>query len=261
MRFYNSVTKAGFSGCDLTGRVALITGAANGIGLSVASLFAAAGARLALLDCSPAVQDLPATLSADASLHLALQVDVSDSAALEQAVAHTIAHFGRIDILINNAGVALLGEAASLSDADWNTTLAVNLTAPFVLSQAVGRHMLQRCYGRIINLASQASVVALQRHAAYCSSKAGLVAMSKVLAVEWGRSGITVNSVSPTVVETELGKTAWAGEPGRLMKSRIPVGRFAAPEEVAGLILYLSSEAAGMINGENILIDGGYCAQ
>jgi 2-deoxy-D-gluconate 3-dehydrogenase len=139
--------------------------------------------------------------------------------------------------------------------------MAVNLKAPLLLAQAVGCGMKQRRYGRIINLASQASVVALDRHAAYCASKAALVGLTRVLALEWAPYGITVNAISPTVVDTELGRQAWDGDPGIAMRTRIPVGRFARPDEIAGLILFLASDASSMVTGENILIDGGYTAQ
>ena len=118
--------------------------------------------------------------------------------------------------------------------------------------------MIEQSYGRIVNLASQASVVALDRHVAYCASKAAVVGMTKVLAAEWAAHGVTVNAVSPTVVETELGRKAWAGEVGDRMRERIPTGRFAQPREVASLIGYLAGESAGMITGENVVIDGGY---
>ena len=165
---------------------------------------------------------------------------------------------GAMDILVNSAGVVHLASALEISTEMWDATIAVNLTSSFRMAQAAGRVMTTAGYGRIINLASQASVIALDQHVAYCASKAAIVGMTKVLAAEWARSGVTVNAVSPTVVETPLGKLAWAGEKGDAMRKLIPVGRFARPEEVAALIAYLAGEQAGMITGENILIDGGY---
>lgn len=246
---------------DLSGKVAVVTGAANGIGLAVAEQLSECGAHVVLFDMSPSVAELPARLAGGADRHLAIALDVTDSAAIELAIKQVVVQFGKIDILINNAGVALLESAATLSEFDWDKTMAVNLKAPFMLAQATGRYMIRQHYGRIVNLASQASVIALERHVAYCASKAALIGMTKVLALEWAPHGVTVNAVSPTVVETELGKKAWAGEVGEAMKAKIPVGRFAHPDEVAGLILYLVSDGAAMINGENILIDGGYTAQ
>lgn len=121
--------------------------------------------------------------------------------------------------------------------------------------------MIESGGGRIVNLASQAAVIGLDRHVAYCASKAAVVGMTKVLAMEWAPHGINVNAVSPTIVETALGKKAWAGELGERAKLQIPVGRFAQPEEIAGLVLYLVSDAAKMITGENVVIDGGYSIQ
>ena len=120
--------------------------------------------------------------------------------------------------------------------------------------------MLVRGYGRIINMASQAATVGLEQHLAYCTSKAGLLGMTRVLALEWSGHGITTNAISPTVVETELGRKAWAGEIGVAFKKKIPTGRFAQPEEVAQATLYLASGAAGMLNGMNLALDGGYTA-
>jgi 2-deoxy-D-gluconate 3-dehydrogenase len=178
------------------------------------------------------------------------------------AARHVIAEVmdlaGAVDILVNSAGVVRLDHALDISAEMWDTTIAVNLTASFRMAQAAGRAMTAAGYGRIINLASQASVIALDEHVAYCASKAAVVGMTKVLAMEWARSGVTVNAVSPTVVETPLGKLAWAGAKGDAMRELIPVGRFARPDEIAGLIAYLAGENAAMITGENILIDGGY---
>lgn len=240
---------------SLSGKVAIVTGAAAGIGLAVAELFAAKGANLVLADISPTVNDLALSLPGK---HLPLVVDLTKSADIQTITDKAIAEFGHIDILINNAGVALLDKADALSEKEWDMTMAVNLKAPFLLAQSAGREMIKKKSGRIVNLASQAGVIALDRHVAYCSSKAAIIGMTKVLAMEWAEFGITVNAVSPTVVETELGKKAWAGEVGVAMKKKIPVGRFAQPEEVASLILFLISDAARMITGENVLIDGGY---
>jgi NAD(P)-dependent dehydrogenase (short-subunit alcohol dehydrogenase family) len=246
---------------DLSGRVALVTGAASGIGLAAAESLAAAGARLALLDINPAVREVAATLPGGAGQHVAVVADLVAPGAAEVAVRDVVGQCRQLDILVNNAGVALLEPAETLSEDAWDRTMALNLKAPFLLAQAAGREMIRRGYGRIVNLASQASVIALERHVAYCASKAAIVGMTKVLALEWAKHGITVNAISPTVVETELGRKAWAGAVGEAMKAKIPAGRFARPDEIGALILYLASDAAAMVNGENIVIDGGYTAQ
>ena len=154
----------------------------------------------------------------------------------------------------------LLDKAIEVSESAWDTTLDINLKASFFVAQACAKHMLAQGGGRIVNLASQAAVIGLDRHVAYCASKAAIVGMTKVLAMEWAPQ-INVNAISPTIVETALGKKAWAGEVGEKAKLQIPAGRFAQPEEIAGLALYLLSDAAQMITGANMVIDGGYSIQ
>ena len=246
---------------DFDGRTALVTGGAGGIGLAIARQLAEGGARVVLVDLERQALDVAAASLAEPRHHLALAVDVTRPAGVEQAVATVLEATGRIDILVNSAGVALLEPAGEVSEAAWDRTLAVNLTAPMLLAQAVAPAMRRQRHGRIINLASQASVVALRRHAAYCASKAGLVGLTRVLALEWASDGITVNAISPTVVDTPLGRKAWAGQVGEAMRALIPTGRFAQPEEVARLAVFLAGTHAGMLTGENIVIDGGYSIQ
>ncbi len=245
---------------DFSGKVALVTGGASGIGFAIAQTFAARGARLALLDRDPRVSDV-ATGLGGAGQHLGIAVDVTDDAALTEAVDRVAASCGRIDVLVNNAGFARLAPAEDVTMEDWDAHIALNLRAPFLMSRQVGRVMLQQGSGRIVNIASQAGIVALPHHVAYSAAKAAIINMSKLLALEWGPRGITVNAISPTIVETELGRRVWAGEPGETMKQRIPTRRFAQPEEIALAALYLASGAAGMVNGENLVVDGGFTIQ
>ena len=243
---------------SLAGQTALITGGASGIGFAIAKVFAGRGARLALVDRDPQVAEAARSLG---DHHIGLQVDVSAEGAPKRTGDAAAARLGRLDILVNNAGIARLAPAEEATRSDWDLTMAVNLTAPFLFAQAASVHMLKQGSGRIVNLASQAATVALQNHVAYCTSKAAIVGMTKVLALEWGPKGITVNAISPTVVETELGKKAWAGEAGEALKKLIPSRRFARPEEIGFAALYLASPAAGMINGADLAIDGGYTIQ
>jgi NAD(P)-dependent dehydrogenase (short-subunit alcohol dehydrogenase family) len=243
---------------EFSGRTAVITGAASGIGAAVAHHFAERGARVVGVDRSAEVSEAVTALPGDG--HLAVVADLTEPDAASRVIDEAVRETGAVDILVNSAGVVLLDSALELSAQMWDSTIAVNLTASFRMAQAAGRAMTAAGYGRIINLASQASVIALDQHVAYCASKAGILGMTRVLAMEWARSGVTVNAVSPTVVETPLGKLAWAGEKGDAMRERIPTGRFAQPAEVAALIAYLAGEDAGMVTGENILIDGGYSA-
>lgn len=246
---------------DFAGRTAVVTGGAGSIGLAIARQLAQGGARVALLDLDAAALDAAAATLAGPQHHLALAVDVTRQPGVDQAVAAVLGATGRIDILVQSAGVALLEPAGEVSEAAWARTLAVNLTAPLLLAQAVAPAMRRQHHGRIIHLASQASVVALRRHAAYCASKAGLVGLTRVLALEWAAHGITVNAISPTVVDTPLGRQAWPAEVGEAMRALIPTGRFAQPDEVARLAVFLAGEHAGMLTGENIVIDGGYSIQ
>jgi len=240
---------------DLSGQTALVTGGASGIGHAIATALGGAGARLILVDRSPAVHDAAAAFGPQ---HLAFVADVAAPEEVTRVCQEALTKAGRIDILVNNAGIAAIAPAAELSVEAWDTTMLVNLRAPFLFAQAVGPSMCRQGYGRIVHMASQAANIALDKHAAYTASKAGLIGLSKVLALEWGPFGVTSNTVSPTVVETALGKKAWAGEVGEAFKRKIPAGRFAQPEEVANAVLFLASPAAAMINGDNLVIDGGF---
>ncbi|HET7313483.1 MAG TPA: D-threitol dehydrogenase [Salinisphaera sp.] len=244
---------------SLTGRRALITGGAAGIGRAIAELYVEKGARVALVDRSEQVVTAAGEIGGESAV--GIQADVTDSADVQAAVDRAVAELGRIDVLVNNAGVVALDWAEELSEADWDLTLDVNLKGVFLMCQTVGRHMLEAGGGRIVNMASQAAEVALDKHLAYCASKAGVVGLTKVLASEWGPRNICVNAISPTVALTELGRRAWAGEVGERMKEKIPARRFVYPEEIAGCALYLASDAAAMINGANLVIDGGYSIQ
>jgi len=242
-------------GPDFAGKTVLVTGAATGIGKATAEAFAQTGARVALADRDPRVADVAAALGPRHAGHV---VDVTDEAGIGRMVEAVTADFGRIDILVNNAGVGPLAPAESYPTAEWDRTLAINLKGAFLVARAVAPDMLARKSGRIINMASQASLIGIQGHIAYCASKAGIVGMTNCMALEWGPRGVTVNAVSPTVVETELGLTGWAGEKGDRARAAIPTRRFAKPWEVAACILYLASDAAAMVNGANLVIDGGY---
>jgi NAD(P)-dependent dehydrogenase (short-subunit alcohol dehydrogenase family) len=254
-----------FKGYDkefrLTDSVAMVSGAARGIGKAIAQLFAEKGAGVILVDVLEEVKEVADSLSQFGRKGLPLIADITKIDMVKRVVQDSIRQFGKIDILVNNAGIVLLDDAEKLPDDDWDKTIAINLTAHFIMSKYVGREMIKRKRGKIVNIASQAGVIALDRHVAYCTSKAGIIGLTKVLALEWAEFNINVNAISPTVVLTELGKKAWAGEVGEAMKKKIPVRRFGYPEEIAAVALFLASDAADMITGENIVIDGGYTIQ
>ena len=161
-------------------------------------------------------------------------------------------------MLVNSAGVGVMGPAEDLAVDSWDLTMAVNLRGAFLVSQQVGRIMLARGSGTVISMASQAATVALPGHLAYYASKSGLVGLTRVLALEWAGRGVTANTISPTVVMTPLAMQVWDNPAGEALKAQIPTGRFALPEEIAAVAVFLASDAAKMINGADLLIDGGY---
>ncbi len=240
---------------DFNGKTVVVTGAATGIGRAIAEAFAVKKARVALLDRDPSVADVAASLG---SHHIHHVVDVTDEPGVERAVQAVAEAFGSIDVLVNNAGIGPLAPAESYPTAEWDRTLAINLKGSFLMARAVAPGMLERKSGRIVNMASQAAIIGIEGHVAYCASKAGIVGMTNCMALEWGPRGVTVNALSPTVVETELGLTGWAGEKGERARAAIPTRRFAKQWEIAASVLYLASGAAAMVNGANLMIDGGY---
>ena len=241
---------------SFSGRIAVVTGAASGIGDAVARYLAERGARIVGVDLNDSVTELNETLPG--SGHHGIVTNLTDPDAAGAAIAETVQQVGVPHILVNSAGLVLLDPAVDVPPDRWQLTLDINLSGSFYMAQAAGRVMLEAGYGRIINLASQAAVIGLDQHVAYCASKAAVLGMTRALSLEWARSGVTINAVSPTVVETPLGKAAWAGEKGEKAKNDIPVGRFAQPEEVAALIAFLAGDDAAMITGTNHLIDGGF---
>jgi NAD(P)-dependent dehydrogenase (short-subunit alcohol dehydrogenase family) len=244
---------------DLRGKVAIVTGGASGIGSAIAGTFAAKGGTVAILDVQ--AEKAAAKAKELGPAHSAVGCDVTDQESIRASVARVIERHGRIDILVNCAGIARLAPAEKLSLEDWDSTMNVNVRGTFFMSQAAGTVMLAAGHGRIVNLASQAATVALDQHAAYCASKAAVLGLTRVLAAEWAGRGVTVNAISPTVVLTEHGRLAWSGARAEAMLTRIPVGRFAEPGEIAAVALFLASDDSLMINGADIVVDGGYTIQ
>lgn len=241
---------------DLEGKVAVVTGGGSGIGAAIVGRFASSGCRVVIID----QDETAASVVADETEGFVTveTCDVTSTSSIRAAVARAVGQAGEIDILVNSAGVARLAPAEDLDDEDWAATLAVNLTGTFTMCREVGQRMLQRGQGKIINMASQAASVALAEHAAYCATKFGVVGLTRVLALEWGGRGVTANTISPTVVLTPLGLDAWDNEKGITHQAEVPVGRFAVPEEIASMAAFLASDASDMINGADIVIDGGF---
>ncbi|MFC3704718.1 GolD/DthD family dehydrogenase [Devosia honganensis] len=240
---------------DLTGKVVVVTGAAGGIGRAMARAFHESGASLALTDRNDGHVDLARALG---ERHRSWTFDATDETAIATFADEVRQHFGRIDVLVNNAGIGLLAPAEKLDIADWDLTIKVNLRAPYLFARACAPAMLEAGWGRIITISSQAAVIGIDEHVAYSASKAGLLGMTNCLALEWGPRGVTANCISPTVVETELAKVGWSGEKGERARAEIPTRRFAQPEEIALASVFLASDAAAMINGANLIIDGGF---
>ena len=247
----------------LEGRVALVTGAARGIGRAVALALAHAGADVALgLRDVDADQGLADEITALGRRALPLQMDVGSLEQIRTAVAAADAELGHIDVLVNNAGASPENPAEDVREEDFDLTVAVNLKGTFFVSQAVGRLMIQRGFGRIVNIGSQAGLVALPTESVYCMTKAAISHLTRCLAVEWGRHGVTVNCVAPTFIETPGTEPALAAPAFRAeVTERIAaLHRIGTPMEVAGAVVFLASPAASLITGVTLPIDGGWTA-
>jgi len=247
---------------SLEGKKSVVTGAAKGIGKSIATYFAELGSDLALVDVDEvSLKETAEEIRGKERRVYEIVADLTSLKDIERIARESVEKLGEVDVLVNNAGVSFLNPAEKLTEEEWDKTLAVNLKGLYFLSQAIGRHMIERRSGKIVNIASQAAVVALEGHVAYCASKAGVVAVTKVLALEWGKYNINVNAIAPTIIMTPMGKKAWSGEKGRKMLERIPLGRFGEPEEVAYTAAFLASDLSDMITGTTIMVDGGYTIQ
>lgn len=246
----------------LDGRVAAITGAARGIGYETARLFAAAGARTVLLDLDEAAAARAAeSLGPTAS---AMRLDVASEAEVTRAFDAIVATHGRIDVLVNNAGMALRRPSTELSLSEWQRVVDVNMTGVFLCARAAATHMLRRSSGVIVNTASIMGLSGggLYPNISYQATKGAVVNMTRALAVEWAAGGIRVNAVAPTWADTEFIGPLKAN-PALMDKIRglTPLGRLAQPIEVANAILFLASPASAMVTGHVLAVDGGYLAQ
>jgi len=245
---------------DLKGKVALITGAARGIGRSCALAMAHAGADigLGLRDVNSAME-LEQEIIAMGRNVMRLQMDVSSLQQINVSVDKFIQKFGKIDILVNNVGVAPDNAAENVTEKDFDYTINLNLKGTFFTAQEVGKQMIKQGNGRIINMSSQAGFIALDDESIYCMTKAAINHLTKNLASEWAKYNINVNAVAPTFIETP-GTKPWLDDTAfrQSVLDRIPLGRIGKPMDVAGTVVFLASDAAALITGAIIIIDGGW---
>ena len=249
---------------DLKGKVALVTGASSGLGVQFATALARQGADVALLarrgEKLNAVKEDIEKLGVKA---LAIQCDVTDNAQIKEAVGKVKEHFGKIDILVNNAGIGIVEPAESQSDETWNKTIDINLNAVYFTAREVGKLMVEQKYGKIINIGSIHSVVAMTGLpiSAYAASKGAVMQLSRALANEWAKYNITVNTIGPAYFESEM-TAGVVGDEGfaQVVKTYCPMGRIGKRGELDGAIVYFASDASSYTTGQYLAVDGGWTA-
>jgi NAD(P)-dependent dehydrogenase (short-subunit alcohol dehydrogenase family) len=247
---------------DLTGQTAVVIGGTSGIGRVMTRALAEAGADVvATSRRMDVVEDTAKEIESIGRATLRVPSDVTDRASLETVLAKSIERFGKVEIMINCAGRTKRVPSLDLQEEDWNAILETNLTGTLRAAQVFGRHMVERGYGRIVNIASLSSFVALFEVAAYGASKAGVAALTKQLAIEWASRGVCVNAIAPGVFRTPLNQNLLDGtDRGREFQTRTPMKRFGKLEELGGAAVFLSSPAASFVTGEVLVVDGGFLA-
>ena len=251
-----------YSRLELNGKVAVVIGGTSGIGLAIAKGMAEAGADV--VPTSRRAEQVEAAakeIEARGKRSIQIASDVSERASLQNVLDETVKAFGKVDIMVNSAGRTKRAPTLDFTDEDWNSIIDTNLTGTLRAAQVFGRHMLERQYGSIINIASLSTFVALYEVAAYSASKAAVASLTKSLAIEWGPRGVRVNAIAPGVFRTPLNeKLLDETERGREFLLRTPMKRFGNVEELAGAAIFLASDAASFVNGEVLAVDGGFLA-
>jgi len=254
-----------YNGFNLDNMVAFITGGGRGIGKAVALGMAEAGANVAVCEI-PNRMDL-AEDTVQGIKHLgkdtkAYELDVSTVSQIQTTIDQVVKDFGQLDILVNNAGVRIVQEAMSITEQDWDFTVDINLKGTFFCSQAAASHMIKQKFGRIINISSQLSLTGMYNRAHYCASKGGVTNLTKALAIEWAKLGITVNAIGPGPTETPMVKTMDRNqdEVNKFIQTYSPMGRRLQVEEIVGAAIYLASPSTTGTTGQLLLVDGGWTA-
>jgi NAD(P)-dependent dehydrogenase (short-subunit alcohol dehydrogenase family) len=247
---------------SLEGKVAVVTGGTSGIGRALSLGLADAGADvIATARRQQQVDDTAGEIEARGRRTLRIASDVCDRASLEALLTATINDFGKVDILVNCAGKIKRTPTLTVSEEEWTDILNTNLTGTLRACQVFGKQMLERGSGRIVNIASLNSFVALNEVAAYAASKAGIASLTRSLAVEWSKKGVTVNAIAPGVFRTALNANLLDSTPrGQELLMRTPMGRFGKTEELVGAAIYLASDAASFVTGQTLVVDGGFLA-